>query len=87
MLGARLAISETAQRCAPVLFAFAVGVATAAYSLSLDAFPDFIVFWTAARHAADPLLYDSAHLTALQAWMPGPGPRPFIYPPTFLLLA
>ena len=87
MFGTRLAISETAQRWAPVLFAFAVGVATAAYSLSVDAFPDFIVFWTAARHAADPLLYDSAHLTALQAWMPGPGPRPFIYPPTFLLLA
>jgi hypothetical protein len=87
MHGARPAIPDVAERWAPVLFAFAVGVATAAYSLSLHAFPDFIVFWTAARHAADPLLYDGAHLTALQAWMPGSGPRPFIYPPTFLLLA
>jgi hypothetical protein len=69
------------------LFALVAGAATAAFSLSLHAFPDFIVFWTAARHATDPLLYDAAHITAAQAWFPGPGPRPFVYPPTFLLLA
>lgn len=87
MLGARRAVVEVIGRWAPAPFAFAVGVATAAYSLSVHALPDFFVFWTAARHAADPLLYDSAHITALQAWMPWPDPRPFIYPPTFLLLA
>lgn len=68
-------------------FAFAAGLAIAAYSLARHAVPDFVVFWTAARHLADPLLYDSAHLTAAQSWLPGPGPRPFVYPPTFLLLA
>jgi hypothetical protein len=87
MNGGRVVIPELGLRWAAVVFAFAVGVATAAYSLSAHAFPDFIVFWTAARHTTDPLLYDAAHMTAAQAWMPGPGPRPFVYPPTFLLLA
>ncbi len=87
MLAARLTIPEAALRSGPAVFAFAVGVMAAAYSLWAHAFPDFVVFWTAARHAADPLLYDSAHLTALQTWMPGTDPRPFVYPPTFLLLA
>ena len=82
----RLTIREAALSAGPTVFAFAVGVATAVYSLASHAFPDFVVFWTAARHASDPLLYDSAHLTALQAWFPGTSPRPFAYPPTFLLL-
>ncbi|MBV9995946.1 MAG: DUF2029 domain-containing protein [Caulobacteraceae bacterium] len=49
-------------------------------------YPDFGVFWTAARHAFDPQLYDAAHLTAAQGWWPGMTPHPFVYPPTFLLL-
>jgi alpha-1,2-mannosyltransferase len=69
------------------LLAYLAGTATATYDLWRHGFPDFVVFWTAARHAADPLLYNSAHLTAAQSWWPGGGPRPFVYPPTFLLLA
>jgi hypothetical protein len=67
-------------------FAVLAGLAITAFSLARHAAPDFVVFWTAARHAWDPLLYNSAHLTAAQSWEPGPGPRPFVYPPTFLLL-
>jgi hypothetical protein len=87
MAAARPTIPEPLQRSGPAVIAFAIGVATAVYTLAAHAFPDFIVFWTAARHASDPLLYDSAHMTAAQAWMAGSGPRPFVYPPTFLLLA
>ena len=66
-------------------FAFAAGCALAAFFLRYQ-YPDFGVFWTAARHAFDPQLYDGAHLTAAQSWWPGMTPHPFVYPPTFLLL-
>jgi len=65
-------------------FAFAMGLAITAFCLRRHGFPDFEVFWTAARHAHDALLYDGPHLTAAQRWCPGDGARPFIYPPTFL---
>jgi hypothetical protein len=81
-----MARSSASSALASGVFAFLAGLAITAFSLYRHGFPDFEVFWTAARHAHDPLLYDSAHLTAAQRWMPGDGPRPFIYPPTFLLL-
>jgi hypothetical protein len=68
------------------VLAFAVGCALAAAFLRHQ-YPDFGVFWMAGRHAFDPLLYDSTHFTAAQAWWPGMTPHPFVYPPTFLLLA
>jgi hypothetical protein len=71
---------------ASTAIAFAAGWAVAAFFLPHQ-YPDFGVFWTAARHASDPRLYDSAHLTAAQSWWPGMTPHPFVYPPTFLLLA
>ena len=48
---------------------------------------DFTVFYTAARVPLD-VVYDSAQLTAAQAWSGADGrhPRPFPYPPTFLFL-
>src|SRR5580698_6122080 len=46
---------------------------------------DFYVFWTAARHATAP--YDPAIIAQLQAQMHITGALPFVYPPTFLLLA
>jgi hypothetical protein len=68
------------------LIAFAAGWALAALFLPHQ-YPDFGVFWTAGRHAFDPRLYDGAYLTAAQSWWPGMTPHPFVYPPTFLLLA
>lgn len=49
--------------------------------------PDFSVFWTAA-HVPPSHLYDSDYVTADQAWLvpPSAGPRPWIYPPSALLL-
>jgi Glycosyltransferase family 87 len=79
-------VRQGVEAAATALFAFAVAAALAVWSLSYQ-YPDFGVFWTAARHAYDPQLYNSAHLTAAQTWWPGGGPHPFIYPPTFLLLA
>ena len=48
---------------------------------------DFTVFYTASRVPLD-VVYDSVRLTAAQAWagVDGSMPRPFPYPPTFLLL-
>jgi hypothetical protein len=66
--------------------AFAAGWALAAFFLPHQ-YPDFGVFWTAGRHAFDARLYDGAYLTAAQSWWPGMTPHPFVYPPTFLLLA
>jgi hypothetical protein len=70
--------------------AFFVGAGVAGYTMSLPGgYPDFVVFWTAARHAADPQLYNPAHLTV--AAVDATGLRPavalgFTNPPTFLLL-
>src|SRR5215469_15165240 len=66
--------------------AFGAGWGLAALFLPHQ-YPDFGVFWTAGRHAFDPRLYDGAYLTAAQSWWPGMTPHPFVYPPTFLLLA
>jgi hypothetical protein len=68
------------------LIAFAAGWTLAAVFLPHQ-YPDFGVFWTAARHAFDPRLYDGDYLTAAQSWWPGMTPHPFVYPPTFLVLA
>jgi hypothetical protein len=87
MTQAPAAVQKSGLALAVVLLALASGAATAAFGLSIHALPDFFVFWTAARHATDPLLYDSNYLSALQTWFPGPMPRPFVYPPTFLLIA
>ncbi|MGA0601063.1 glycosyltransferase 87 family protein [Caulobacter sp. KR2-114] len=46
---------------------------------------DFTVFWAAAHHAFGPV-YDVNFITAAQAGLAQGGPRPFEYPPTFLLL-
>ena len=46
---------------------------------------DYYVFWTAARHATAP--YDPALITQLEAQLHITGAWPFVYPPTFLLLA
>ena len=46
---------------------------------------DFYVFWEAARHWRAP--YDPALIQALEARLHITGAWPFVYPPTFLLLA
>jgi len=46
---------------------------------------DYYVFWEAARHATAP--YDPALIPALEARLHITGAWPFVYPPTFLLLA
>jgi hypothetical protein len=71
---------------ASALVAFVAGWALAAFFLPHQ-YPDFGVFWTAGRHAFDPRLYDGVYLTKAQSWWPGMSPHPFVYPPTFLLLA
>lgn len=52
--------------------------------------PDFAVFWTGARMAgADAtMIYDAHAMTAAQSWLTSPanGLRPFVYPPSALLL-
>lgn len=52
--------------------------------------PDFAVFWTAAQgamHGSFPI-YDAQAMTAAQSWLVSPdkGLRPFVYPPTALLI-
>ena len=70
--------------------AFFMGAGVAGYTMSLPGgYPDFLVFWSAARHAADPQLYDPAHLTLAAANATGLRPAValgFTNPPTFLLL-
>ena len=72
------------------MLAFVAGAGIAGYTMSLSTgYPDFVVFWTAARHAADPLLYDRAHLTAATAAATGLHPAValgYTNPPTFLVL-
>jgi multidrug transporter EmrE-like cation transporter len=46
---------------------------------------DYYVFWEAARHWQAP--YDPALITALEARLHITGAWPFVYPPTFLLVA
>lgn len=75
----------------PALVALAVTtgvIATAGFAkhvLGVVFFPDFTVFWTAAR---SPTPYDAVALTSAQQWAldPGAGLRPFAYPPSALLL-
>jgi len=66
------------------VLAFAVWSAFAAWHAQHQA-ADFYVFWTAARHVAAP--YDPAIIAHLQATYHIDGALPFVYPPTFLLLA
>jgi len=66
------------------LAAFVVWSLFAAWHAHVKA-ADFYVFWTAARHATAP--YDPAIITQLQAAFHIDGALPFVYPPTFLLLA
>ncbi|HEX3915901.1 MAG TPA: glycosyltransferase family 87 protein [Caulobacteraceae bacterium] len=70
--------------------AFFVGAGVAAYAMSLPhGYPDFVVFWTAAQHASDPLLYDPVHLTSAAAQTTGLRPAValgYTNPPTFLPL-
>jgi len=74
----------TAQRLALALLALAVWSAFAAWHAQVKA-ADFYVFWTAARHWQAP--YDPALISRLQAAFHIDGRLPFVYPPTFLLLA
>ncbi len=76
--------SETAARAMVGLAAFAVWAAFAAWHAQVKA-ADFYVFWTAGRHWAAP--YDPALITALQSQFHFDGRLPFVYPPTFLLVA
>jgi len=85
-MAARLQLRRLAEPLASAAIAFMTGWALAAFFLPHQ-YPDFGVFWTAARHAFDRRLYDGAYLTAAQSWWPGMTPHPFVYPPTFLLLA
>jgi hypothetical protein len=52
--------------------------------------PDFGVFWTAGQlaHSNAPQIYDVAAMTEAQRWLTNPanGPRPFVYPPSALIL-
>ena len=66
------------------LLAFLVWSAFAAWHAQTQA-ADFYVFWTAGAHATAP--YDPAIIAALQATYHIDGAVPFVYPPTFLLLA
>lgn len=67
------------------LLIVAIGAAVVAFIQinTPDKAPDFTVFHAAATHAFGPV-YDSDYLTPLQHTTDGP--RPFAYPPTFLLL-
>jgi hypothetical protein len=75
--------SETLQRTALALGAFALGYGLSALRIGHGA-PDFYVFWTAAQHWQAP--YDPAPVAALEASLHLTGIWPFAYPPTFLLL-
>src|SRR5689334_10022293 len=73
------------------IIAFLIAAGGAHYLLRFlfqgGATPDFSVFWTA-THVPRSHLYDSGYVTAEQAWLvpPSAGPRPWIYPPSALLL-
>jgi hypothetical protein len=66
------------------LLAFGVWSAFAAIHAHVKP-ADYYVFWEAARHWQAP--YDPALITALEARLHITGAWPFIYPPTFLLIA
>ena len=72
------------QRLGVAVLALVVWSGFAAWHAHREA-ADFYVFWTAAGHAAAP--YDPAIITQLQATYHIDGAVPFVYPPTFLLLA
>jgi hypothetical protein len=66
------------------LFAFIVWAAFAAIHQHVKP-ADFYVFWTAARHWFAP--YDPGLIAQLRAQLNITGAWPFVYPPTFLLVA
>ena len=75
-------------------FAFAVSLCVTMGTLGILALQpagvDFLPVWTAARLAAERAadVYDFTRVTDLQRWLIGEGgtPRPFIYPPSALVL-
>jgi multidrug transporter EmrE-like cation transporter len=70
----------------PALAVLAFGVWAAFAAIHAQVKPaDFYVFWDAARHTAAP--YDPALIAQLEAQLHITGAWPFVYPPTFLLLA
>jgi multidrug transporter EmrE-like cation transporter len=70
----------------PALAALALAVWSAFAAIHAQVKPaDFYVFWDAARHWRSP--YDPALITQLEAQLHISGAWPFVYPPTFLLLA
>jgi hypothetical protein len=77
MSGARLHLCLAA-------LAFAVWSAFAAIHAHVQG-ADFYVFWTAARHWQTP--YDPALIAALEQAYHFDGRLPFVYPPTFLVVA
>jgi multidrug transporter EmrE-like cation transporter len=81
------AIKLPSDRIAPAtlaVLAFAVWSVFAAVHAHVKP-ADFYVFWDAARHTAAP--YDPALIAQLEAQLHITGAWPFVYPPTFLLLA
>ena len=72
------------QRLGIAVLALVVWSGFAAWHAHREA-ADFYVFWTAAGHIGAP--YDPAIIAQLQATYRIDGALPFVYPPTFLLLA
>jgi Gpi18-like mannosyltransferase len=71
-------------RLAIAALAFVVWTAFAAWHAQVKP-ADFYVFWAAARHWPAP--YDPAVIAQLEASLHITGAWPFVYPPTFLLIA
>lgn len=76
--------SDRVERTLLALLAFAVWSLFAAIHAHVKA-ADFYVFWTAARHWQAP--YDPKIIADLAAAFHIHGQLPFVYPPTFLVVA
>ncbi|HEX3406748.1 MAG TPA: glycosyltransferase family 87 protein [Caulobacteraceae bacterium] len=76
--------SDRVVRLGLALLAFALWSTFAAVHAHVKP-ADYYVFWEAARHWQAP--YDPALITALEARLHITGAWPFVYPPTFLLVA
>lgn len=87
-------LSEAGRRVAYVIITLLVAAGPLFYAAYLitksGAYPDFSVFWTAARVAVeDPArLYDHQFMTERQYWLvpPSDGLRPWVHPPSAVLL-
>ncbi|MBV9994811.1 MAG: DUF2029 domain-containing protein [Caulobacteraceae bacterium] len=82
--GAASVQSRMAQRAALALLALVLWGGFAFFHAKVKP-ADFYVFWAAARHWQAP--YDPAVIAQLQASLHIDGAWPFVYPPTFLLVA